>query len=412
MTPHVPARSTTRRRAPGSARSAARRAALLVTGALALAGPLVAPPAPSAAQFADRGAVAAELATVDAVPLHFSGGIDAGETHSIGWTAAGELFAWGGDDHGELGLGGTTGRLRPQRVAFPDDVVVVGASAGVHLTIALTAAGDVYTWGRADVGDNTDRPRRLPPFTSAADPVVAVEAGDGFYLALTRGGALYSWGLADGRLGRAETDPHGAPARVTAQGLDTREVDDMSAGRDHGAAVVAGEVVLWGRFANHGLADGVTVTELVGDAVEVAAGRIRTSIRTAQGQVFAADGAPAWRITSLPAGVVGIATSTPSADHQSSFWAWDAGGVLHAWGGNAARQLGVESGDAWVGMPTPVAHVDGFPFLLASGSAHSLFGSTTGRLAGAGDNSHGQLGDGTTDPRISFEDVIEVVRWP
>lgn len=409
------------RPAPAGGHRVPRRAGFLAAVAIALACVLLAPPTPSTARYADAGTFAVDVGSVAAVPLRLDGGLDAGATHSIGWTAAGELYAWGGNAEGQLGTGDTAGRLRPHRVVLPEGVAVLDARAGVDLTIALTADGEVYTWGRTDVADNTQQPRRVPAFSAADDPVVAVDAGEGFSLALTAGGALYSWGLDDGRLGRDGTHPPATPARVTAQGLDGRVVTAVSAGREHGAAVVDGEVVLWGRSADHGGAGGVTVTDEAGDplggaAVEVAAGRVRTSIRTDEAaparNVYGVDQSAGWRVGTLPAEMVGIAASTPGAGIQSSFWAWDAAGGLYAWGGNESHQLGRGPATTWTGAPAAVEDVGDPSLRIAPGGSHTLLGSPDGRVKGSGDNAHGQLGDGTTDPRVSFTDIVELIRWP
>ena len=77
--------------------------------------------------------------------------------------------------------------------------------------------------------------------------MVAVETGHNFSLALTADGDVWSWGLnSDGQLGDGTTTMRRAPVRVT--GLD--DAIAIAAGRDMSYAIRADRtVVAWGRNA-------------------------------------------------------------------------------------------------------------------------------------------------------------------
>lgn len=417
--------------------TALRRALALVVTATALAG--LAAVTPSTGRFQDGGAVAARLGSAEDEELLLTGGVEAGDGHSIGWTAEGELFAWGRNREGQLGIGTAEppdgeGYPRPLRVPLPAGERVIDACAGADATIALTADADgnpgVYTWGGSSGGvggswaNNTPSPRRVADLDDATDPVVQVEAGAYFYLARTEAGRLFSWGLADNRLGRpvAAGDPNGPPREVTAQSVNSAavEVTDASAGRFHSAAVTAdGRVVVWGNQQT-GNSGGAVVTGVVGVPVEVAAGRDATLIRTEDGRVFQTTGTHATEVTAggtSIAPVDGIAVSSPvAAGSRPSYFAWrgEASGsrTLYAWGDGSSGQLGYS---------IPVDHVDeprmiglpvgSVPRRFAAGGAHTLYESTTGRYAASGLNDLGQLGDGTRDGRNLFVYVIDLSRW-
>jgi alpha-tubulin suppressor-like RCC1 family protein len=408
--PGRPADRPRRRHGGPGPRRAARR--LLV--ACCAAAVLLAPAAvtPSTALLADAGAVRATLGTVEAEPLLFRGGVGAGEAWSLGWDADGRLFAWGSNHVGQLGTGSTVSHeTRPTRVLMPDGLRVVQASAGIDLGIALTDDGGVWAWGNPDIWTNTDVPQRVAFFDDLEDEVVGVDAGGYYYLARTGTGALYSWGVASHRLGRPFGTDRDPPARVTAQGLDSRTVVTASAGRFHGAAVTTDGVAVWG--ADVGDTAGSAVTGLPdGDpVVGVSAGARATLLWTASGRLLGTTSRDAEPVQGL-VDVVGAVVSSPVVGLPGQ-WAWDGAGRLWAWGSNAGGQLGIgEPGGVYV-SPQPVELAPGSTAAaVAGGGAHALYEAGSGTFAAAGSNEHGQLGDGTTTPRTAFRVEVPVEGWP
>ncbi|PNW88356.1 hypothetical protein CHLRE_01g025900v5 [Chlamydomonas reinhardtii] len=80
--------------------------------------------------------------------------VAAGGFHTLALTTAGELWAWGMSGEGQLGIGQPTeGRqLEPRMVRSMTGSGLVAVAAGDHHSAALTADGQVYTWGRGDHG--------------------------------------------------------------------------------------------------------------------------------------------------------------------------------------------------------------------------------------------------------------------
>ena len=78
-----------------------------------------------------------------------------GNQHSFYINDKDQLFAWGLNNHGQLGLGNKNNCSVPTRVKDLDPYkgdYVVEVAGGEHHSIARTQNGVVYAWGRNDEG--------------------------------------------------------------------------------------------------------------------------------------------------------------------------------------------------------------------------------------------------------------------
>lgn len=79
-----------------------------------------------------------------------------GKQHFLARTGTGAVYAFGKNDRGQLGLGHSRASIAPVIVdkfaTLREQVVQI--AAGDHHSIALTALGSVYTWGRAEEGQS------------------------------------------------------------------------------------------------------------------------------------------------------------------------------------------------------------------------------------------------------------------
>lgn len=88
----------------------------------------------------------------------FATTVSCGQYHSVALTAEGRLFAWGSNQHGQLGLdspgsppAGTQRVLAPHGIG-PPGVRFVDVRAGGFHTVALADDGRLYAFGRNDDG--------------------------------------------------------------------------------------------------------------------------------------------------------------------------------------------------------------------------------------------------------------------
>lgn len=65
-------------------------------------------------------------------------------------TASGIVFSWGDGNHGKLGRGGCDGSKTPKIVDKLLDINVAKVYCGQQFSAALTAYGEVYTWGKGE----------------------------------------------------------------------------------------------------------------------------------------------------------------------------------------------------------------------------------------------------------------------
>lgn len=145
-----------------------------------------------------------------------------GRTHTCGITVGGQLYCWGGNSFGQLGVGDTGDRAAPTPVqsnlAF--DNVVAGSDA----SCAITAEGSAYCWGRNDWGNLGIGTTSTYPDPGAVIPT-AVHGGIAFrQLAASQlvtcgvavDGAAYCWGANNqGQLGTGDTVSQTVPAPVS-----------------------------------------------------------------------------------------------------------------------------------------------------------------------------------------------------
>lgn len=72
--------------------------------------------------------------------------IACGSYHSVALSDDGSVYTWGANDKGQLGEGSKIGQNpTPKRIQMEDKVIKI--SCGKHHTLALTEHGEIYTWG-------------------------------------------------------------------------------------------------------------------------------------------------------------------------------------------------------------------------------------------------------------------------
>ena len=349
--------------------------------------------------------------------------LTAGSLDSLAPARGGGLFAWGGNASGELGDGTSQDRFTPVTVQGLDGHgSVIGASAGITHTLAVTSDGSVLAWGHnasGELGGRLSGDRLLPGLVDGVDGARQVAAGDGFSLALQSDGAVMAWGNnQSGELGDGNAPiDHVSPAIV--YGLSAGSgVVQVAAGYSFGLVLKSdGAVLGWGNGTSGQLGDGSTdkrsaPTPVSGlgpnsGVIQVAAGGSFSLALKSDGTVLAWGNNQSGELgngkaptdSSTPARVKGLGSGSgviQVAAGGAFCLALKSDGTVLAWGHNKAGELGDgKSGDAWTPVEVKGLGPGSGVIAIAAGGAHGIALTKSGEVLAWGANNQGQLGDGT-----------------
>uniref|UniRef100_A0A672PLJ3 Regulator of chromosome condensation (RCC1) and BTB (POZ) domain containing protein 1 n=1 Tax=Sinocyclocheilus grahami TaxID=75366 RepID=A0A672PLJ3_SINGR len=144
-----------------------------------------------------------------------------GSHHSLALTHEGEVFAWGYNNCGQVGSGSTANQPTPRKVSnCLQSKVMVSIACGQTSSMAVADNGEVYGWGyngngQLGLGNNGNQltPCRLIALQGFC--VVQIASGYAHSLALTDEGLLYAWGANTyGQLGTGNKSNQLSPVQV------------------------------------------------------------------------------------------------------------------------------------------------------------------------------------------------------
>ncbi len=214
--------------------------------------------------------------------------ISTGCLHSLALTPRGEVLAWGNNKYGQLGDDSTTQSDVPVRVDLPRNFKAVAVAAGCYHSLALGADGEIFAWGDNQLGQLGDGQPNLVNILpveifihvpgTAIGKVVQIYGGCEHTLALTTKGTVLAWGDdADGELGIAPAKTVSRPARVTK--LSGRGVTSIAVGCFTSyARTSSGRGLAWGLADSGEIGDGTFVNAKLPVGVHLPAGDLATAI--------------------------------------------------------------------------------------------------------------------------------------
>ncbi|BES95734.1 Hypothetical protein chromosome condensation (RCC1) and BTB (POZ) domain containing protein [Nesidiocoris tenuis] len=132
-------------------------------------------------------------------------GIACAQTSTLAVTNNGEVYGWGYNGNGQLGVGNTVNQLNPCRIMALSNTVIVKVVCGNAHTLALSDEGKVYAWGA-----NTYGQLSMPTKTNVPQPeqilqnigrVVDIAASHYSHIsaAMTQNSRVYMWGQCRGQ---------------------------------------------------------------------------------------------------------------------------------------------------------------------------------------------------------------------
>ncbi|AUG75830.1 hypothetical protein CFP65_0909 [Kitasatospora sp. MMS16-BH015] len=303
--------------------------------------------------------------------------------------------SWGVNTNGQLGDGTKTQRQTPVSVVGLSgaelNTVVAGGSGANGFALALLANGTVEAWGRNDkgqLGNGTSSATddyAVPSLVAGLGQVDAVAAGGSHALALLKDGTVKAWGANDkGQLGDGTTNAGATTLPVTVAGLD--EVKAIAAGDTFSMALLKdGTIKTWGNNDK---------------------GQLGITAKPAKSTDPVPKPTVATRTTAIA--VPELSTVKGIAAGASHALALLADGSVMAWGNNSNGQLGDDTatttGTGAVNndkpYPVPVLELRNVT-ALSAGAAHSIALLQDRTLRGWGNNTNGQVGDGTLTQRTT-----------
>lgn len=333
--------------------------------------------------------------------------IAASSTHSCAVSTTGEVYCWGQNCSGQLGVGDRLTRLAPVRVTLPEAALEVAVGSG--FSCALTTGGSIYCWGsneRGATGTDSTEPRLIPAGPIGGSPNLAqLHAASGHACSIDTSQGLRCWGSnSEGQLGIADPFPAPGIARFVPTSIGSASWSDMALSGGHSCGIQSdGTLHCTGRNVGGqlgiGLAAGGQLREFqaVGsdsDWLQVVAGQFNSCALKTDMQMFCwgdgtggalgmgdlpivemptLHGARLWRAVAL------------SAFHGCGV---DAAGDLYCWGRAVEGQLGVAQLDPEL-FPVASASDPGNVVGVATGRFSTYLITSDSRLFVTGANNLG-----------------------
>ncbi|WP_028193652.1 Ig-like domain repeat protein [Salinispora pacifica] len=314
--------------------------------------------------------------------------------------------------------------------AVVTQAVAVWPAAAQHAPSPSDVASDtVLTWGEnvfGQLGDGTTTDSSLPVDVDlpAGTAVTAIAGTDGNSFALTSTGTVLAWGEnGSGELGDGTNTDSTTPVDVKLPAGTTATA--IATGTFHALALTStGTVLAWGLNFFGELGDGTTLAKNKPVPVNLPAGTTITAIAGGRGHSLALTSAGtvlAWGRNSQ--GQLGDGTNTDSttpvdvdlppgttitaiAGGGRHSLALTSTGTVLAWGQNSAGQLGDGTNtDSTTPVDVDLPPGTTITAITAHDGDHSLALTSTGTILAWGRNSQGQLGDGTNTDRSTPVDV-------
>jgi alpha-tubulin suppressor-like RCC1 family protein len=381
-----------------------------------------------------------------------------GSEHSLAMSSYGRIYVWGRNSSGQLGDGTTTDRNIPKEITshfyLDAEEVIKSISMGFSYSSGITSDGKIFTWGsnrQGQLGDGTTTERNTPTeitnnfnavtiiqnFFPISETISDLSLGGNHSSAITSEGRLFTWGdNNNGQLGDGTTEQTSIPKEITHQfSLNFGEkIISVSLGYNYSSAITSeGRIFTWGYNAYGQLGNSTTVSSKKpieissqfdmneGEIIkELSLGRYHSSAITSNGRVFVwglnssgqlgnnlisydsanSDPIEITNYFGLNDGELVISISMGS-EHSI---AYTSEGRIFTWGNNTYGQLG-DGTTINKNIPTEITSQFGLlpsenPIRISAGSNHNLLVTNLGRIFSWGKNNYGQLGDGTTDNRL------------
>ncbi|XP_067645705.1 probable E3 ubiquitin-protein ligase HERC4 [Eurosta solidaginis] len=150
--------------------------------------------------------------------------INTGARHSLALSEWGQVFSWGHNDYGQLGLPDATEIVRtPKIIKKLATQTITQIATGYNHSLALTNCGALYSWGSNVYGQlgvsapndlgHTAVPRLIDSLLGI--PIAFIACGGNHSFIITKSGAVYGWGRNNsGQLGLNDCTHRNFPTQL------------------------------------------------------------------------------------------------------------------------------------------------------------------------------------------------------
>jgi alpha-tubulin suppressor-like RCC1 family protein len=189
--------------------------------------------------------------------------IAAGDTHSMVLLDNGEIWSWGDNSFGQLGIGNAIAAMVPTRVLQENGSPlsnIIFIAAGSYHSLALSNEGFIWAFGKNSDGQlgigsnvNISKPVKVqhPDNGISLSDVVYIAAGGSHSLAIQNSGLIWSWGNNKyGQLGIGTKENQALPQIINHQDIPSDQIFIIDAGTQH-TVLHAKNIWAWG--ANYSL---------------------------------------------------------------------------------------------------------------------------------------------------------------
>ncbi|KAM6130610.1 putative E3 ubiquitin-protein ligase HERC4 isoform 2-T3 [Phoenicopterus ruber ruber] len=169
--------------------------------------------------------------------------VSCGEAHTLALNDNGQVYAWGLATDGQLGLPGTEECIRvPRNIKSLSEIQIVQVACGYYHSLALSKGSEVFSWGQNKYGQlglgyeykKQNSPHMIKSLLGI--PFAQIAAGGAHSFVLTLSGAIFGWGRNKfGQLGLNDDNDRYVPTLL--KSLRTQKVVHICCGEDHTAAL-------------------------------------------------------------------------------------------------------------------------------------------------------------------------------
>ncbi|NXO01064.1 HERC4 ligase, partial [Rhinopomastus cyanomelas] len=169
--------------------------------------------------------------------------VSCGEAHTLALNDKGQVYAWGLATDGQLGLPGTEECIRvPRNIKSLSEIQIVQVACGYYHSLALSKGSEVFSWGQnkyGQLGLGYEYKKQTSPHlikSLLGIPFAQIAAGGAHSFVLTLSGAIFGWGRNKfGQLGLNDDNDRYVPTLL--KSLRSQKVVHICCGEDHTAAL-------------------------------------------------------------------------------------------------------------------------------------------------------------------------------